>query len=308
MVHTASEAAPAKKWIAVVPSNTVNMAAGCRGIYVGGAGNVALVGDDNVAVTFTGDSCRHFYAMRSEAGECHQHHCNLDGSDVLMPGIGVRIGNPIYRTGPETGVVQMMVPEPDKLDGASFQLETIKNNLACRIFGRSNIATALNITVTWDAIPMNKTIFYGEAGVGKPFAGIWTLFNQNPRKAKLEILCGGKTNAGCAAIRAGSLGGTATLVSTDFETDLEIDYPVSEGNLMLLVGGCLDANAYPIYAQNAYMTEQWATRVEPKQGGPGAAAYFGSSFFPSPTGTFTLATALPKPGIIVAAEWSGVPA
>jgi hypothetical protein len=53
MAFSAAEAAPAKQWRAVTPSDTVNLPAGCRGIYVGGAGNVALVGDDNVAVTFT---------------------------------------------------------------------------------------------------------------------------------------------------------------------------------------------------------------------------------------------------------------
>jgi hypothetical protein len=44
---------PARSWKVVTPHDSTNMAAGCQGIYVGGAGNVALVGDDNVAVTFT---------------------------------------------------------------------------------------------------------------------------------------------------------------------------------------------------------------------------------------------------------------
>lgn len=52
-MFTAGDAAPAKKWLAVVTSDSANLPAGCRGIYVGGAGNVALVGEDNVAVTFT---------------------------------------------------------------------------------------------------------------------------------------------------------------------------------------------------------------------------------------------------------------
>lgn len=53
MAFSAHDAAPAKQWRAVTTSDTVNLPAGCRGIYVGGAGNVVLVGDDNVAVTFT---------------------------------------------------------------------------------------------------------------------------------------------------------------------------------------------------------------------------------------------------------------
>ena len=52
--HNGAEAAPATQWRSITPSDTVSLPAGCRGIYVGGAGNVAAVGDDNVAVTFTG--------------------------------------------------------------------------------------------------------------------------------------------------------------------------------------------------------------------------------------------------------------
>jgi hypothetical protein len=52
-MFSAADAAPAKSWRAITPSDTVNMAAGCRGIYVGGAGNVALVGDDGGVSTFT---------------------------------------------------------------------------------------------------------------------------------------------------------------------------------------------------------------------------------------------------------------
>jgi hypothetical protein len=53
MAYAAADAAPAKQWRAITTSDTVNLPAGCRGIYVGGAGNVVLVGDDNTAVTFT---------------------------------------------------------------------------------------------------------------------------------------------------------------------------------------------------------------------------------------------------------------
>lgn len=41
------------RWVSVTPHDSNNLPAGCRGIYVGGAGNIALVGEDNVAVTFT---------------------------------------------------------------------------------------------------------------------------------------------------------------------------------------------------------------------------------------------------------------
>jgi hypothetical protein len=52
-MYSGADAAPAKSWRAITPSDTVNMAAGCRGIYVGGAGNLSLVGEDNTATVFT---------------------------------------------------------------------------------------------------------------------------------------------------------------------------------------------------------------------------------------------------------------
>ena len=51
--HSGAEAAPCTSWRLVSPSDSANLPAGCRGIYVGGAGAVALVGDNDVAVTFT---------------------------------------------------------------------------------------------------------------------------------------------------------------------------------------------------------------------------------------------------------------
>lgn len=51
--HSAAEAAPARSWKPITPSNTDNLPAGCRGIYVGGAGNVELCGDDDVLSVFT---------------------------------------------------------------------------------------------------------------------------------------------------------------------------------------------------------------------------------------------------------------
>lgn len=50
---TASDTAPARSWRAIVPSDTVDLPAGCRAIYVGGAGNISLLGDDDAIVTFT---------------------------------------------------------------------------------------------------------------------------------------------------------------------------------------------------------------------------------------------------------------
>ena len=49
---TDDQAAPARSWMAVTPHDATNLPAGCRGLYVGSAGNVAAVGDDDVVVVF----------------------------------------------------------------------------------------------------------------------------------------------------------------------------------------------------------------------------------------------------------------
>jgi hypothetical protein len=53
--HSADQAAPAREWLAVTPSDTVNLPAGCRGLFVGGAGNLNLLGADrsNTSLVFT---------------------------------------------------------------------------------------------------------------------------------------------------------------------------------------------------------------------------------------------------------------
>jgi hypothetical protein len=53
MAYSADQAAPGVYWRPITPSDTVNMAAGCRGVYCGGAGNIAAVGNDNAVATFT---------------------------------------------------------------------------------------------------------------------------------------------------------------------------------------------------------------------------------------------------------------
>ena len=50
---TADQAAPFVSWAAITPSDTVNMPAGCRSVYVGGAGNIAALSWDDKLVTFT---------------------------------------------------------------------------------------------------------------------------------------------------------------------------------------------------------------------------------------------------------------
>lgn len=50
--RTADQAAPARWWKAVTPSDTVNLPAGCRAIWVNVTGDVNLVGEDDVGVIF----------------------------------------------------------------------------------------------------------------------------------------------------------------------------------------------------------------------------------------------------------------
>jgi phage terminase large subunit-like protein len=51
-VRTARQAAPARQWVAVTPSNSVNLPAGCCGLFVTGVGNVAAVGADGHVEVF----------------------------------------------------------------------------------------------------------------------------------------------------------------------------------------------------------------------------------------------------------------
>lgn len=50
----AQQSDPAEGFAAVTPSDSANFARMARALYVGGAGNVAVVGKDAVAVTFVG--------------------------------------------------------------------------------------------------------------------------------------------------------------------------------------------------------------------------------------------------------------
>lgn len=228
-----------------------------------------------------------------------------------MPGLGPRIGVPPHITPfatesggvTDTAPIMLIVPEPNKLDQTRLPMPIIASNIACRIFGRNNTNNPLAIQVKWDGKVMDEIIFYGEPLAGAPFAGIWTLFNQTVTDdARLEVFCG-RDRAGVAAIRAGSMDGYPELISTDYENGLTITYPTAPGNLMLVVGGCLHKQAYPISSDK--LTIQWSPEIESTTGhAPGAAAFFGNTFNPQDEDTYTLFPAETFPGIIVAAEWS----
>jgi hypothetical protein len=227
-----------------------------------------------------------------------------------MPGLGPRIWQPQYRAGGtessiNTAPITYIVPEPDKLDQTRLPLPIIASNIACRIFGRNNTNNPVAITVKWDGKPMNQTIFYGKPLAGEPFAGIWTLFNQTvSTDARLEITCG-RDRAGCAAIRAGSLGGAPVLVSTDYEDGLTMNFPAGAGNFVFAIGGCLNKSGAPITC--AQLDDQWNPEIPSSSGhAPGAAAYFGFTNTPPMDGNIVLTPVAPNTGIIVASEWTGV--
>jgi hypothetical protein len=50
---SADAAAPSVSWRAITPSDSTNLPGGCRSIYVGGAGNIAIVSQSNEVVTLT---------------------------------------------------------------------------------------------------------------------------------------------------------------------------------------------------------------------------------------------------------------
>lgn len=53
-VLSADQGAPARIWRAITPHDSTNLAGGCRAIYVGGAGNIALVDIEDNVETFVG--------------------------------------------------------------------------------------------------------------------------------------------------------------------------------------------------------------------------------------------------------------
>lgn len=54
--YRSDQGAPARSWVLVAPSDSSsnNLPSGCRGLYIGEAGDVALVGDDDHVEIFTG--------------------------------------------------------------------------------------------------------------------------------------------------------------------------------------------------------------------------------------------------------------
>ena len=55
IIKGTKDTSPAKDYIAITPSDTVNFVEGeCRGIYVGGAGNVVAISTQTNSVTFVG--------------------------------------------------------------------------------------------------------------------------------------------------------------------------------------------------------------------------------------------------------------
>lgn len=58
---------PFVKGAAITTSDTVNLTTRpCRGIYVGGAGNMVVVMADGVAITLTGVTAGTIYALRAQ--------------------------------------------------------------------------------------------------------------------------------------------------------------------------------------------------------------------------------------------------
>ena len=61
--HYADQAAPARRWLSVTPHDSNDLPAGCRGLFVTGTGDVACVGSDGTAITFTGIAAATFLPL-----------------------------------------------------------------------------------------------------------------------------------------------------------------------------------------------------------------------------------------------------
>lgn len=220
-----------------------------------------------------------------------------------MPGIGVRIWNPPYRSGgvenPLT-VVNTSVEDAIGLDGFTFPFQTYTGHFLVRIIGRANKATRpLVVQVSWKGVPMVEQAFFVESGAGGTFVGLWTLIGQTPALGNIVITCGAG-NAGTAAIRAGEISGKPTPVIAQAKAGYSFTRVMAAGDAIVTVGGVADAAAFPFTSTD--FTSLYALQIPPKLVLPnrhsGLSAYFGQTFVAASDNSYDISTAAPISGVI----------
>jgi hypothetical protein len=221
-----------------------------------------------------------------------------------MPGIGVRIWNPQYRSGnaeiPMT-IVNTTVTDSLALNGTTIPFKCATGNFMVRIVGRANAASRpLGITVKWGAISMVQKVLFAESGAGGTFVGIWTLAGITPATANVVFTCGAN-EAGCAAIRVGEIGGVPAQLATAGVVGPTLTFAKNaSSNPLLVVAGVADEAGFPITC--AQMDHQWGVKVPAKTSLPnrndGLAAYFGLSYASSSDNKYTFAKTGQTPSVL----------
>jgi hypothetical protein len=224
-----------------------------------------------------------------------------------MPGLGVRLWNPQYRTvgieNPLT-VFNGYIADAVSLDGYTFPFHSYTGHFLVRMVGRANKATRpLNIQVRWNSTLLTEQSFFVESGAGGTFAGLWTMVGATPALGSIVITCG-TGNAGCCAIRCGEISGKPTPVNGLAKAGYSFTRTMIGGHAMLVVGGCADATAFPLSSPD--LDTQYGIQIPAKTDLPnrhdGLSAYFGLTYVNPTDSTYDIIPQLPIAGVIAALE------
>ena len=90
----ASEAAPAKSWRAITPSDTRQSPGWLPGHLRWRRWQCRAGRRRQCRRHLHRAAGRHLHSVRGQTGQRHQHHGHLAGGVILMPGLGIRLWNP----------------------------------------------------------------------------------------------------------------------------------------------------------------------------------------------------------------------
>lgn len=222
-----------------------------------------------------------------------------------MPGIGVRLWNPPYRSGlaeVTMTVINAIIEDSVALGGTTIPYKSLTGNMLVRLIGRANTASRpLTVTVKWNNISMVEKALFAESGAGGTFVGIWTLAGQTPADASIVFT---SSNTGCAAVRIGEIGGAPIQVYAGANAGYGFTRTMAAGNVILSVGGTADLATDPFTSSD--LEVQWLATVPAKTSLPnrnnGLAAHFGISYAVPPDGKYDIVPATAIAGVIGAIE------
>jgi hypothetical protein len=202
-----------------------------------------------------------------------------------MPGIGIRVGQPIHRSlgTAELSTNTVNTTVPDAIGMATFTIPyvTLTGNILVRMVGRCNTATRpLTIQAKIGPVAMVQKALYAGSGAGAVFIAMWTLTGVSiGKQAVISFPCV-PNEAGCAAIRVGELGGAPSVIAGGASAGYSMPYTLAPGNALLCVGGCTDSTAAPFSSPD--FSDQFLAQIPPQTSLPnrhnGLSAYFGVTY------------------------------